>query len=96
MAAEVEAQLGNYRQAETYVNAVRARAGNPVNVLHTYIDDYSPDGRIFQYSCRQLCSRAISSRVLLLALPPFLRYTSSVSWSWLAKAIGSSIWPVGV
>ena len=42
MAAEVEAQLANYGQAETYVNAVRARAANPVNVLNKYIDDTHP------------------------------------------------------
>jgi hypothetical protein len=42
MAAEVEAQLGNYPQAETYVNAVRARAANPANILHTYIDNTHP------------------------------------------------------
>lgn len=42
MAAECEAQLGNYGQAETYVNYVRARAAKPVNILHTYIDPNNP------------------------------------------------------
>ncbi|HTI91988.1 MAG TPA: RagB/SusD family nutrient uptake outer membrane protein [Puia sp.] len=42
MAAEVEAQLGNYNQAEVYVNAVRARAANPANILKRYIDDTHP------------------------------------------------------
>ncbi len=44
MAAECEAQLGNYAQAETYVNFVRARAAKPVNILHTYIDATKPMG----------------------------------------------------
>jgi len=44
MAAECEAQLGNYAQAETYVNFVRARAAKPVNILHTYIDNAKPMG----------------------------------------------------
>lgn len=42
MAAEAEANLGNYAQAETYVNAVRNRAANPANILHTYIDNSNP------------------------------------------------------
>jgi len=42
MAAEAEAQLSNYAQAETYVNAVRNRAANPANILHKYIDDSHP------------------------------------------------------
>jgi hypothetical protein len=42
MAAEAEAQLSNYAQAETYVNAVRTRAANPANILHKYIDDSHP------------------------------------------------------
>lgn len=42
MAAEAEAQLGNYAQAETYVNDVRARAANPANILHKYIDGSHP------------------------------------------------------
>src|SRR5260221_2230122 len=42
MAAETEAQSGNFAQAETYVNAVRTRAANPANVLHKYIDDAHP------------------------------------------------------
>ena len=42
MAAEVEAQLGNYAKAETYVNDVRTRAANPANILYKYIDDSHP------------------------------------------------------
>ncbi len=42
MAAECEAQLANYAQAEVYVNFVRARAANPANILHKYIDDAHP------------------------------------------------------
>lgn len=44
MAAECEAQLGNYSKAEEYVNYVRMRAANPVNILHTYIDPAKPMG----------------------------------------------------
>lgn len=44
MAAEAEAQLGNNGQAEIYVNFVRARAANPANILHRYIDDNNPLG----------------------------------------------------
>ena len=42
MAAETEAQLGNYAQAETYVNGVRTRAANPANILYKYIDNAHP------------------------------------------------------
>lgn len=42
MAAEAEAQLGNYAQAETYVNFVRARAANPANILYQYNDNAHP------------------------------------------------------
>ncbi|HEY4060680.1 MAG TPA: RagB/SusD family nutrient uptake outer membrane protein [Puia sp.] len=42
MAAETEAQLGNYARAETYVNAVRNRAANPATRLYTYIDNAHP------------------------------------------------------
>jgi len=42
MAAEAEAQLGNFAQAETYVNFVRARAANPASMLHAYIDPAHP------------------------------------------------------
>lgn len=42
MAAEVEANLGNYATAETYVNAVRTRAGNPATILYKYIDPTHP------------------------------------------------------
>ena len=44
LAAEAEAQLGNYAQAEVYVNDVRSRAANPVNVLHKYLSDSNPMG----------------------------------------------------
>jgi hypothetical protein len=44
MAAECEAQLGNYSKAEEYVNYVRARAAKPANILHTYIDPAKPMG----------------------------------------------------
>jgi hypothetical protein len=42
MAAEVEAQLGNFVQAETYVNTVRNRAANPAGWVHTYKNPASP------------------------------------------------------
>lgn len=42
MAAEVEAQLGNLAQAQTYVNQVRARAANPVNYVYRYANDAAP------------------------------------------------------
>ncbi|WP_247233452.1 RagB/SusD family nutrient uptake outer membrane protein [Telluribacter sp. SYSU D00476] len=42
MAAEVEAQLGNLEQAQTYVNQVRARAANPVNYVYTYANPANP------------------------------------------------------
>ena len=42
MAAEAEAQIGNYAKAETYVNAVRTRAANPANILYKYIDASHP------------------------------------------------------
>ncbi len=43
MAAEVEAQLGNLDQAETYVNRVRDRMiNNPEGWVHTYVDDSNP------------------------------------------------------
>ncbi len=42
MAAECEAQLSNYTHAETYVNFVRARAANPVNILYQYKNDSIP------------------------------------------------------
>lgn len=42
MAAETEAQLGNYAQAEVYVNDVRTRAANPANILYQYKDNTHP------------------------------------------------------
>jgi hypothetical protein len=42
MAAEVEAQLGNFAKAETYVNIVRNRADNPDGFVHTYKDPTRP------------------------------------------------------
>jgi hypothetical protein len=42
MAAEVEAQLNNLAQAQTYVNMVRARAANPESILYKYKDDKNP------------------------------------------------------
>lgn len=42
MAAEAEAQLGNYAQAEIYVNDVRNRAAKPQSLLYTYIDNTKP------------------------------------------------------
>ncbi|GAB3179207.1 RagB/SusD family nutrient uptake outer membrane protein [Telluribacter humicola] len=42
MAAEVEAQLGNLAQAQTYVNMVRTRAANPVNYVYTYTNPATP------------------------------------------------------
>jgi tetratricopeptide (TPR) repeat protein len=42
MAAECEAQLGDYAQAETYVNFVRARAANPINILYQYKNNSAP------------------------------------------------------
>jgi tetratricopeptide (TPR) repeat protein len=44
MAAECEAQLSNFAQAETYVNFVRARAANPANILYQYVDNANPTG----------------------------------------------------
>jgi hypothetical protein len=44
MAAEAEAQLGNYAQAETYVNDVRNRAANPANILYQYKSNSNPTG----------------------------------------------------
>jgi starch-binding outer membrane protein, SusD/RagB family len=42
MAAECEAQLSNYAQAETYVNFVRTRAANPANILYQYKNNSAP------------------------------------------------------
>jgi hypothetical protein len=42
MAAEVEAQLGNFAAAEEYVNMVRSRAANTTGWVHTYKDDTDP------------------------------------------------------
>lgn len=42
MASETEAQLGNYAQAEVYVNDVRVRAANPANILYQYNDNANP------------------------------------------------------
>lgn len=42
MAAEAEAQLGNLAKAQEYVDMVRARAANPENVVHTYVDPSEP------------------------------------------------------
>ena len=42
MAAECEAQLSNYAQAEIYVNFVRARAAKPANILYQYLDNTKP------------------------------------------------------
>ncbi len=42
LAAEAEANLGNYAQAETYVNFVRARAAHPSGFLYQYIDNTQP------------------------------------------------------
>lgn len=44
MAAEVEAQLGNFPKAEDYVNQVRERAANPDGWVHTYKDPANPTG----------------------------------------------------
>lgn len=43
MAAEVEAQLGNFSKAEEYVNIVRLRATNPANIVYKYKDDSKPE-----------------------------------------------------
>ncbi|WAC13027.1 RagB/SusD family nutrient uptake outer membrane protein [Dyadobacter pollutisoli] len=42
MAAEVEAQLNNLAQAQTYVNLVRARAADPASTLYKYVNDKNP------------------------------------------------------
>lgn len=42
MAAETEANLGNFEQAQTYVNQVRARAANPVNFVYRYANEAAP------------------------------------------------------
>ena len=42
MAAETEANLGNFEQAQTYVNQVRARAANPVNFVYRYTNEATP------------------------------------------------------
>ncbi|WP_162051760.1 RagB/SusD family nutrient uptake outer membrane protein [Pontibacter pamirensis] len=42
MAAEAEAQLGNFAQAQEYVNMVRARADRPENIVTTYVDPSEP------------------------------------------------------
>jgi starch-binding outer membrane protein, SusD/RagB family len=43
MAAEVEAQIGNFDQAEAYVNRVRHRMiDNPAGWVYKYIDDNNP------------------------------------------------------
>ncbi|GAB3724953.1 RagB/SusD family nutrient uptake outer membrane protein [Spirosoma lituiforme] len=42
MAAETEANLGNFEQAQTYVNQVRARAANPVNFVYRYTNEAAP------------------------------------------------------
>lgn len=42
MAAEAEAQLDDLAKAEEYVNMVRARAANPENIVHTYINPDEP------------------------------------------------------
>ncbi|MCE7065172.1 RagB/SusD family nutrient uptake outer membrane protein [Dyadobacter sp. CY326] len=42
MAAEAEAQLGNFAQSQTYTNLVRARAADPVNILRKYKNDADP------------------------------------------------------
>ncbi|MCC9134822.1 RagB/SusD family nutrient uptake outer membrane protein [Pontibacter silvestris] len=42
MAAEAEAQLGNLAQAQEHVNMVRARAANPINYVHEYVDPSKP------------------------------------------------------
>lgn len=42
MAAEVEAQLGNFATAQDYVNRVRARAANKEGWVYTYADAASP------------------------------------------------------
>lgn len=44
MAAEAEAQLGNYDQAEAYVNRVRNRAARPEGWVYQYVDDSDPMG----------------------------------------------------
>ena len=42
MAAEVEAQLGNFDKAESYVNMVRNRAANATGWVHSYKNDDNP------------------------------------------------------
>lgn len=42
MAAEAEAQLGNYAKAQEYVNHVRARAAKPDNILYQYKNNSVP------------------------------------------------------
>ncbi|WP_345209550.1 RagB/SusD family nutrient uptake outer membrane protein [Mucilaginibacter gynuensis] len=44
MAAEVEAQLGDFAKAESYVNRVRERAALPEGWVHKYLDDEDPTG----------------------------------------------------
>ena len=41
-AAEVEVEVGDLNQAETYMNLVRARAANPNGWVKTYIDNNDP------------------------------------------------------
>ena len=42
LAAEAEAQLGNFQNAENYVNMVRNRAANPNGFVFQYIDSNNP------------------------------------------------------
>lgn len=42
MAAEAEAQLGNFEAAQTYVNRVRSRAANKEGWVYKYSDDANP------------------------------------------------------
>lgn len=44
LAAEAEAELGNLDAAETYVNQVRNRAGNPSGWVYQYMDNSDPTG----------------------------------------------------
>ncbi|WP_235938265.1 RagB/SusD family nutrient uptake outer membrane protein [Chitinophaga solisilvae] len=44
MAAECQANLGNYAKAGEYINRVRTRAGNPAGFVKTYIDPEDPMG----------------------------------------------------
>ncbi|HTE24217.1 RagB/SusD family nutrient uptake outer membrane protein [Flavitalea sp.] len=44
LAAEAEAELGNFSKAEEYVNRVRNRAANPAGWVYKYVDNSNPTG----------------------------------------------------